>query len=130
MTKFNRQKAASGRGFTLLEVLVALAVLAISAVAVIGQTGQSLVQLQQLQQKTLALVVADNRLQLLAVSGHWPNTGVQSQTLSAFDQQWQVTTEVSGTSEPWLRKVEVTVSVDSYGEPQKLASLTGYRGRY
>ncbi len=124
-----KQTAIDQRGFTLLEVLVALAVLAISSIAVLSQTRQSLAQLEQLQLKTVALVVAENRLNSLRITEQWPSTGRQSQSVSFADLQWQVTTDVSSTSEPWLRKIEITVS-PSDNEELSLVNLTGYRGRY
>ena len=125
-------KAVGSRspGFTLLEVLVALAILAISSIAVIRQTGQSLGQLQQLQQKTVALVIAENRLNAMRISEQWPGTGRQNQSVTFAGQQWQVDTEVSATSEPWLRKIEISVSIDNSRGQTPLVSLTGYRGRY
>jgi general secretion pathway protein I len=128
-------------GFTLLEVLVALAVLAISALAVINQTGQSLTQLQRLQAKTIATVVAENRLRLLHINPQWPGVGRQSLSISFAEQQWLVETEVTNTSEPWLRKIEVTVSHSDFTsvagsnsrstisvQPIELVSLIAYRG--
>lgn len=114
-------------GFTLLEVLIALAVLAISSLAILRQTGQSLSQLQQLQLQTHANVAAENQLSALQVMPDWPSLGVRSQIVTLAEQQWQVNTDVTTTSEPWLRKIEVTVT---YGDQDEavLTRLVGYRG--
>jgi general secretion pathway protein I len=130
MSSRNRQPAIVLKGFTLLEVLVALTVLAISALAVINQTGQSLRQLQQLEQKTVALIIAENQLNTLRIAEHWPATGRNSQTLNVAELQWQISTEVSNTNEPWLRKIEVSVSASDKADESPLITLTGYRGRY
>ena len=129
----SNQPAAKNRststGFTLLEVLIALTILAISALAVMTQTGQSLTQLDQLKLKTVAVLVAENQLTALQIAPSWPAIGRSDNSVSFADLQWQLKTEVSSTSDPWLRKIEVTVS---YGDNHEavLADLIGYRGRY
>ena len=116
------------KGFTLLEVLIALSILAISSIAVLTQTGQSISHLQQLQSKTMALIIAENQLNALQIGEQWPGTGRQSTPVSYVDREWLVTTEVTSTAEPWLRKIIVTVSADDHGDESPLVSLVGYRG--
>ena len=117
------------RGFTLLEVLVALAILAISATAVIRQTGGSLAQLSALQSKTTAMVLAENQLDLTVEGDAFPPLGRGSRYVTFDGIRWRVETEVSSTSDPWLRKVAVSVSTENR-EDYPLASLIGYRGKY
>ena len=117
-------------GFTLLEVLIALAVLAISSLAVLSQTGQSIKQLQLLEAKTMALWIAENQLNTLRASDQWPGLGRRSQRMSMVNQEWIISTEISATSEPWLRKVTVDVSTDVAGSEVALLTLTGYKGKY
>ncbi|WP_101759478.1 type II secretion system minor pseudopilin GspI [Oceanicoccus sp. KOV_DT_Chl] len=122
-----------GLGFTLLEVLIALAILAISSLAVIGQSRQSLSQLEQLQLKATAIVLAENQLAVVQIADDWPSLGSSSQSTLLAQRQWRVTTQVSSTSDPWFRKIEVTVTDDSVAnqsEAAVLAQLIGYRGRY
>ena len=119
----------SANGFTLLEVLIALAVLAISATAVIGQSGSSLKQINTLESKTIAFVLAENQLDLAIAANAFPATGRSTQTVVFNDVQWWVHTEVSATSEPWLRKIEISVSQNGQ-DNSALASLVGYRGKY
>ena len=119
---------ATRRGFTLLEVLIALTILAISSMAVITQTGQSLNQLAQLRLKTVAMVIAENQINRARITEQWPATGRSTDILSAQDQSWVVNMEVTATSEPWLRKMTVTVSLHEDGDEFPLASLVAYRG--
>lgn len=118
------------RGFTLLEVLIALAVLALSAMAVLRQTGQSLPQQQQLADKTVALVLAKNRLAMYQAADTWPATGRDSQRIDYAGIRWQVDTDISATSEAWLRKIEVSVQRSQQGEDYPAVTLVAYRGRY
>ncbi len=118
------------KGFTLLEVLVALSVLAISAMAVINQTGQSLQSIQQLESNTVALVVAENHITSLYIAENWPATGRSTDYLTYADQQWVINTQVSSTNDPWLRKIDVTVSQNLDQIEIPLVNLVTYRGRY
>jgi general secretion pathway protein I len=120
-------RAATDGGFTLLEVLIALSILAISALAVLSQTGQSLSQLQQLSAKSSALYLAENQMQQLLSLEQWPPLGSQRNSIEQFQQQWQLDTNVSGTSDPLLRKI--TVTAGSTNTPL-LIELVSYRGRY
>lgn len=124
------RNAAVG-GFTLLEVLIALAVLAVSAMAVLSQTNNSLYQLQQLREKTLAQWTAEYQLNQLRVAESWPATGSAEDAVEFAGREWRVRRTVSETTEPWLRKIEVSVAPkagDTQASP--LVTLTGYRGRF
>ncbi len=117
-------------GFTLLEVLIALAILAISASAIIGQSGQSLSQLQQLQLKSTAMIVAENQMSALYIAEQWPGLGSISDTVTIADRPWFITTTISATTDPWLRKVEIAVREEEGRDVPVLVTLTSYRGRY
>ena len=117
-------------GFTLLEVLIALAILAISSLAIINQTAQGLQQRQRLEQKTIALWVAENQLNSLRLVKDWPSIGRRSDSLRMADQSWKITTEISATADPLLRKIIVSVAAEGEGDSTELVSLTGFRGRY
>ncbi|HEB27695.1 MAG TPA: type II secretion system protein GspI, partial [Porticoccus sp.] len=103
------------------------AILAISSLAVITQSGQSLRQIGQLQAKTVAMIVADNQLSLMQVSPQWPGLGSNTQMVELSGQQWQVHTEVTATSDPWLRKLEVSITYAEQDDTA-LVRLVAYRG--
>ena len=124
------KKRSAIPGFTLIEVLIALTVLALSAMAVVSQTGQSLNQLNQLQQKTIALAIAENQLNRLQLGDNWPGIGRSDTQLSYANQRWYIESDISNTSDPWLRKIEISVSSEALGKDYPLVSLIGYRGRY
>ena len=117
------------RGFTLLEVLVALAVLAISATAVIRQTSGSLNSMEALEMRTAAAVLADNYLQQAIIADAFPAVGRSSKEITFQERRWWVKTDVSKTSDPWLRKIEISVSTGELSDDPTVV-LTGYRGQH
>lgn len=120
----------SGKGFTLLEVLIALAVLAISSLAIMGQSAQTLSQQQQFSPKITALLVAENHINALHVEKSWPPLGSRIEDLNVEGESWQLSIEVLDTTDPWLRKVVVRVLDQQFGKERVLAELISYRGRY
>ncbi|WP_313285932.1 type II secretion system minor pseudopilin GspI, partial [Stutzerimonas kunmingensis] len=58
----SRRLARAGRGFTLLEVLVALAIFASVSAVVLTAAGRSLTNAGRLEELTLAGWIADNRI--------------------------------------------------------------------
>ncbi|MFT5692044.1 MAG: general secretion pathway protein I [Oceanicoccus sp.] len=119
------------QGFTLLEVLIALTILAISSLAVLRQTGQSLSQLQQLEEKNIAIYIVESRIAEFSISQIWPETGRSSKVVTVAGRQWNVNSEISSTSDPWLRKIDVwVVHKESNDQDSPVAALTFYKGRY
>jgi general secretion pathway protein I len=126
-----RLRPATGRGFTLLEVLIALAILALSAAAVMRQTQLGLRQQQQLELKSAALWVADDSVAALSSLTAWPPLGRAQRTVEFREQSWDVFTDVSDTPDPNMRKIIVSVQLSGQGEEQgALVSFTTFRGRY
>lgn len=62
------------RGFTLLEVLVALAIFAMVAASVLSASARSLQNASRLEDKTLAMWIADNRLNELQLEQTPPSS--------------------------------------------------------
>lgn len=128
MCSLNRRpKRRRQRGFTLLEVMVALAIFALSAMAIVRGTGLSAGQTRYLEQKVLALWIAQDALAQYRVAREWPAVGRHMESKESYHQNWRVEAEVFSTSDPWLRRVEVKVSLD---EQQDLVRLQGFIGKY
>ena len=128
----HRQKAtakpAKTRGFTLLEVMIALVVFAITAIALLFKSGQGITQSQYLEEKSYALWIAENTLTELRIKPEWPHLGEHSNEFTQFERQWSVQIDVSNTSEPSLRRINVQVS--RVEDNKVLSNLLGYIGQY
>jgi len=128
MSKAAIDARKSERGFTLLEVMIALAVFAITAIALLSQTSQGISQSLYLEEKSYALWLAENTLTELRLKPEWPPLGAQEDQLSQFNRQWLIQTQVSGTGEKGLRRVDVKVARTE--DSKTLSSLQGYIGQH
>lgn len=116
-----------GRGFTLVEILVALAIVAIALAAGMRALAQATDSASALKDRTLALWVAQNRLAAAQVASPWPalgNTnGDAEQAGTHFVWQASVTT----TPNPAFRRIDITVAAPAAPD-YALAKLTGFLG--
>lgn len=120
----------AARGFTLLEVLIALAILAISAAALLRQTQLQVKQQFELEARTYAMWLADDTLAMLAAQPQWPPLGRNETHVTFANRDWLVVTDVTTTTDPLLRKIDVKVGPGDVAGNPSLVGFTGYRGRY
>ena len=125
----------TGRGFTLLELMVALAVLAIVAMAVFGSGGDTVRDLYALEQRTLARWVAENEITKMRLerlgSTEAIALGTRRERVRQGERSWEVVKETKSTSNPWLRRVDVTVFVVEGGrEVGPVDTVVAFMGRY
>ena len=106
------------RGFTLLEVLVAMGIFAVVAASVLTASSRSLVNAARLEDKTLAMWVADNRLSEMQLQEPVPGEGVEQGEVEFAGRSWGWRSEVTATSEPGMRRVEVRVAGAGSGAPR------------
>jgi|TARA_Y100001933_G_scaffold143186_1_gene141997 general secretion pathway protein I len=123
------------RGFTLVEVLVAIVVLAVAGFAVTGRVGNVVNQTYGLERRTVAHWVAENQLHRLRVARRATTdpmpTGKERERVLMSGREWLVETEVSETSYPLLRRVEVRVLVvESGNELGPIDTVIAFFGRY
>lgn len=103
-----RNRQASTRGFTLLEVMIALVIFATLAGAVITASHYSLRQNARLQEQVQCAWVADNQLSELRLQA--PAFGRQ-QLLRRFDgRDWVIDQTITPATDPRLLKVDISVS--------------------
>jgi general secretion pathway protein I len=98
-----------GRGFTLVEVLVALAIVAIGMAAVIGALSSSASTVAYLRDKTFAQWVALNQIATLRLSGQMTPTGTSDGNTDFADRSWHWRREVTATQVPGVVRIDVKV---------------------
>lgn len=103
-------RMARGRGFTLVEVLVALAILAVALAAAGRSVALATNSVMEHKLRVLAGFVAENRMAELAARRAWPGLGVTEGTerQAGIELRWRA--EVLATPHPRLRRVEIQVT--------------------
>lgn len=113
-----------GRGFTLIEVLVALVVVAVALFAVVKATAEQLANASRLREVTFAQWVARNKLTEMQVEGVW-TTGRQDSRVEFAGRTWPVQVAIEDTPNDRIRRVEVSVA-DPENADDNQAVLTGF----
>lgn len=125
--------SGNGRGFTLLELLIALAILAVVSVAVLGGAGETVRQLGTLERKTQARWVAEDtvaRLRLASDRGA-VDTGTTRNRVTSGANRWLVEVETTATSHELLYRAEVSVFIMQDGrEVGPVDTLTAFLGKH
>lgn len=125
--RFAAGAAGGGRGFTLVEVLVALAVVAIAMSAVLYGLGQGIDTSAALRDRTVALWVAQNRLAQHQLARAWPALDTTEGVTEMGGRAWHWREQVSATTEQDFRRVDIEVRAAPGGEA--LVRLTGFLAR-
>lgn len=128
----SRRLARAGRGFTLLEVLVALAIFASVSAVVLTAAGRSLTNAGRLEELTLAGWIADNRISELQLQQIPPSIGRETEEVDYGSRKWQTLSEIEASADPGLLRVTVWVALQtprgrsgSVSE-RAVTSLTGF----
>lgn len=119
----------NGRGFTLLEVLIALSIFAICASTLLQQSGRSVRQATYLETRTQASWIAENELARLRLNEQFTPVGKQEKEITFANRQWFVSQDITNTNNKDLRKAVIEVR-DSDSETATSYKLTGFLGRY
>lgn len=117
-------------GFSLLEVLIALAVVSIALLALSRTGGSAPSQYSDLQQRTIGLWVADNALAELRLNEGFPRPGDRFGRENMAGVSWRWQAQISVTSEPNIRRVDISVYLDNNpgSEAVPVLNHTGFIG--
>lgn len=107
----NRTVRTHGRGFTLIEVMVALVIVSLGMMAVKTQLDRYVFTARFMEEKTLASWIASNRITELSVQFEWPELGRSDDEQEFAGRMWEVRTLVSETEVDNLRRVDVDVAL-------------------
>jgi len=120
----------SGRGFTLIEVLVALLVFALVATAAAQVASQYIGSFERVRDKTLAAWIADNRIAEVRLQSGLPDVSETTADLDFANFLWQVKTTVKATADAGMRRIEVEVSKYPSGssKPVPVHTLIAFLG--
>ncbi|MDZ7787749.1 MAG: type II secretion system minor pseudopilin GspI [Halofilum sp. (in: g-proteobacteria)] len=118
------RRPGRGRGFTLIEVLVALFVFAV-AMTVLVQSGTHRAQnLNYLRDRTLASWIAADRITAIRLEPDELSTGSRDGEVEMARRTWFWEAEISATEDDTVRRIEVAVRLDEDAEP--VARMTGF----
>ena len=112
---------ARGRGFTLVEVLVALAIISIALAAFVRLTSQTASNLGEVEQRSLALLSAQNSMAELRI-GTPPAPGLRLVTCPQADKPFICRVQIGPTLSDGARAVSVDVYLGADSD-RRLASL-------
>ena len=116
------------RGFTLLEVMIALTIFAAMALVMSDTASQSAGTLMRLQDKTLASMVAENRMTELRLNG-LPPLGERNDQVQMASREWLIRVRTEKTEFPDTHRVTVDV-MDANNKDSVVATLASIMGKH
>jgi general secretion pathway protein I len=119
---------AAGRGFTLIEVLVALIVVSLGMLAVIEAVTQTASNSSYMRDKTIAHWIAMNRITEVRLEPQPPKIDKSSDELDMAGRRWRWTMEVTQTPVDTVRRIDIKVRLNGTPDGTSLASITGFYG--
>ncbi|MFW5970300.1 MAG: type II secretion system minor pseudopilin GspI [Halofilum sp. (in: g-proteobacteria)] len=118
------RRRVRGRGFTLIEVLVALFVFAVAMTVLVQAGTQRAQNLNYLRDRTLASWIAADRITAIRLEPEEMDTGSRDGEVEMARRTWFWEAEVSATEDDTVRRIEVAVRLDEDDGP--LARMTGF----
>jgi general secretion pathway protein I len=117
-----------GRGFTLVEVLVALAIVAVGMLAVFKVIGDTANNVAYLRDRSFAAWIADNQLTELRLAGEMPSVDETKGQVEFAGRRWHWVQKVATTPVEGLRRIDVSVRREDDAEDSSLITMAGFIG--
>ncbi|WP_051206171.1 type II secretion system minor pseudopilin GspI [Oceanospirillum maris] len=128
--RHQRERLATQKGFTLLEVMIALAILAIASAGLLTASSGYLRQSAQLEQNVVANWAAQNWINELRLVGVAPEIGEGRVEAQLAGRRFLLTSDVKATDSPFLVRVDIKVFAHEEGQLNQgtyaLAQLTTF----
>lgn len=124
-------KTRRQRGMALIEVLVGMSILAIVLISAMRAISNDTETQQAVMLRSLALVSADNQMNMLYIRREWPNLGTETTPCPQLNLLLICEERVTTSANPNFRRVDINVYIDDGSDPErrnKLAWLTGLVG--
>jgi general secretion pathway protein I len=119
--------AATSKGFTILEVLIAMAILAVAGAAVVRSTAEHLTAVTVLRDITFSSWVAENRLVEIQLDSQWPPKNNKKGKSVMAGVEWFWRQEVETVTDKKMRKVTVHVMANE-DDKDSVYQLTTFLG--
>ncbi len=111
---------SQGKGFTLLEVLVALVFVAIVLTGLVKGVGENVNNANELQDKTFAQWVAVNKINEWRLQNLFPAISRTTGEQMMGEQEWYWASQVIKTEDKNIRRVELSVYKDEESRNKNL----------
>lgn len=115
-----------GRGFTLIEVMVALTIVAFSLTTVAASMSQMIDAANTMRDRTYASWIAQNKLTEMRLAGVFPEVSATSGEVEYANTSWEWRAVVSETGIENFRRIDV--SITHVGSEYVIRTVTGFIG--
>ena len=115
-----------GKGFTLIEVMVALAIVAFSLTAIAASMNQMIDAANSMRERTYASWIAQNKITELRMANVTPETSSSSGEVTYANSDWEWQAVVAETGVENFYRIDVSVS--HLGSEYIVRTVTGFVG--
>ena len=118
-------------GFTLIEVMIALMIFGLLAATIQQVASGYMGHYSRLESQTMATWMARNRMAEFRLAGELPEAGESTDDLAFGPHEWEMEKVISGTPDPDMRRVDITLYRinEATGERLRQLVFSGYLGR-
>ena len=109
--------------------MVALVILAVGMSALVTAAGGNASNAAYLKNRTFAQWVAANKVNEIRLQQQWPETGNQSGRVVYAGVEWSWKVKTSTTEDKDIRRIDVSVQLESNHDADPLVNLAAFIGK-